>query len=578
MNYQTKTKSYEFKNLEATPLVYFCSEYGITDELPIYAGGLGVLAGDYVMEAGEQGVPMVAIGLLYQNGPDLYRDPIDTQTQEPVKQKTPEELGFLLVRKEDTDEPLLINLEIEDRVVQLQVWEKAFESVRLFLLDCNFEGNEPNDRNLFESLYPHDREKQMIHDVALSVCGVKLLRKLKVTPSIYHLNEGHTAFVPLALAAEYLHDNAGGIQLIDALDNIRPQIVASKHTILPGSGLYFTKDQLKKVLGAYLTRHKVALDDFWQMGLRQHDPEYFSTTRFLINTAIRANGVSITHTLFEKRRYPNSQLIPITNGIHKHRWVSPRFPEEGIGQLSDEQLWAIHCENKQDLAKFVKTATGNILDPNSLTIVWARRLAGYKRPSVIFSDIKRLQKIVTDTKKPTTIIIAGRASKADEMGIKFIQEMHQYISQKDLTNKIIYIPAYSLNDAVFLTRGADVWLNTPEKGKEACGTSGMKAGLNGALQFTVSDGWVAEVDMTDKGWILSSSTISELYDIIEKEVVSLFYNRNDRGVPAEWVSRMRNIITSIDNNYTATRMLEEYLNRLYFPGMSMPYKLSPVRK
>lgn len=573
MNYQTKTKSYEFKNLEATPLVYFCSEYGITDELPIYAGGLGVLAGDYVMEAGEQGVPMIAIGLLYQNGPDLYHDPIDTQTQEPIKQKSPEELGFLQVRKEDSTEPLLLNLEIEDRVVYLRVWEKAFESVRLFLLDCNFDANQEDDRNLFESLYPHDREQQMIHDVALSVCGVKLLRKLKVTPSIYHLNEGHTALVPLALAAEYLHDNAGGIQLIDALDNIRPQIVASKHTILPGSGLYFTKDQLKKVLGAYLARHKVALEDFWQMGLRQHDPEYFSTTRFLINTAIRANGVSITHTLFEKRRYPTSQLIPITNGIHKHRWISPRFPEQGIGQLSDEELWHIHQQNKTDLANFIQKTTGAALNQDSLTVVWARRLAGYKRPSVIFSDIKRLKKIVSDTKQPTTIIIAGRASKADEVGIKFVQEMHKYISEEDLTNRVIYIPAYSLADAEYLTRGADVWLNTPEKGKEACGTSGMKAGINGALQFTVSDGWVAEVDMTDKGWVLSGSEVTELYDILEQEVAPLFYKRNERGVPSDWVMRMRNIITTVENNYTATRMLEEYLNRLYFPGMPMPYKL-----
>lgn len=440
MNYQTKTKSYEFKNLEATPLVYFCSEYGITDQLPIYAGGLGVLAGDYVMEAGEQGVPMIAIGLLYQNGPDLYHDPIDMQTQESTRAKTPEELGFLRVMKEETKAPLLLNLEIEDRVVYLRVWEKAFESVRLFLLDCNFEANNEQDRKLFESLYPHDREKQMIQDVALSVCGVKLLRKLKVTPSIYHLNEGHTAFVPLALAAEYLHDNAGGIQLVDALDNIRPQIVASKHTILPGSGLYFTKEQLKKILGAYLTRHKVALEDFWQMGLRQHDPEFFSTTRFLLNTSIRANGVSITHTLFEKRRYPNSTLMPITNGIHKHRWVSPRFPEQGIAQLSDQELWGIHCQNKDDLAKFIKHSTGAEFNKNSLTVVWARRLAGYKRPSVIFSDISRLQKIVANEKNPTTIIIAGRASSADEVGIKFVKEMHSYISQKELTNKIIYLP------------------------------------------------------------------------------------------------------------------------------------------
>lgn len=573
MNYPTKTKSYEFKNLEATPLVYFCSEYGITDDLPIYAGGLGVLAGDYILEAGEQGVPMIAIGLLYQNGPDLYHDPIDKHGQDLHVKKSPEELGFLLVRKENSDEPLLLNLEIEDRVVNLRVWEKAFESVRLFLLDCNFDANKEQDRNLFESLYPHDRQKQMIQDVALSICGVKLLRKLKVTPSIYHLNEGHTAFVPLALAAEYLHDNAGGIQLVDALDNIRPQIVASKHTILPGSGLYFNKEELKKILGAYLTRHKVALEDFWQMGLRQHDPEFFSATRFLLNTSIRANGVSITHTLFEKRRYPGSTLIPITNGVHKHRWISPRFPEEGIGQLSDEELWGIHGQNKDDLAKFIKQVTGNTLNTNSLTVVWARRLAGYKRPSVIFSDIKRLQNIVTSEKNPTTIIIAGRASSSDEVGIKFVKEIHSYISQKELTNKVIYIPAYSLTDAEYLARGADVWLNTPEKGKEACGTSGMKAGLNGALQFTVSDGWVAEVDMEDKGWVLSSSGVGELYDILEKEVVPLFHGRNERGIPSEWVMRMRNIITAIDNNFTATRMLEEYLNRLYFPGMPIPYKL-----
>ncbi len=574
MNYQTKTKNYEFKNLEATPLVYFCSEYGITDQLPIYAGGLGVLAGDYVMEAGEQGVPMVAIGLLYQNGPDLYHDPIDTQTQEPLQQKSPEELGFLLVSQDEKNaEPLLLNLEIEDRVVQLRVWEKAFESVRLFLLDCNFEANNDTDRNLFQSLYPHDREGQMIQDIALSVCGVKLLRKLKITPSIYHLNEGHTAFVPLALAAEYLHDNAGGIQLIDALDSIRPQIVASKHTILPGSGLYFTKEQLKKILGAYLTRHKVALEDFWQMGIRQHDPEYFSTTKFLINTAIRANGVSITHTLFEKRRYPTSQLIPITNGIHKHRWISPRFPREGIGQLSDAELWHIHQQNKTDLANFIQKTTGAVLNQDSLTVVWARRLAGYKRPSVIFSDLKRLQQIVGNVKKPTTIIVAGRASSADELGIKFVKEMHGFIKQKELTNRVIYIPAYSLTDAEYLTRGADIWLNTTEKGKEACGTIGMKAGLNGALQFTVSDGWVAEVEMSDKGWVLSSSGVTELYDILEKEVVPLFYDRDNKDVPNEWVSRMRNIITAIENNYTATRMLEEYLNRLYFPGMSLPYKL-----
>src|SRR5258708_676022 len=567
-DYQIQTENLAFKTLEGRPIAFFCAEYGLEDFMPAYAGGLGVLAGDLFMEAGTQGVPFVAMGLFYHHGFATYTP----NSKDEETYLNPQDAGFALLKTSD-GQPVEVQVQAMDRMIHVQVWARIYKSAHMLLLDTDVEPNSPEDRKITDYLYPADVEKKLLQEIVLGLGSTQLLRQLNISPSVYHLNEGHTALVALGLLSQHMLDHPEEPGLHTALDKIRTQIVATKHTVLAAAGIYADRQLLVKVMGGFFKKHNINFDDLFVLGSKSSDPNYFSTTRFLLRVTHRTNAVSMLHAIFEKRIHPESQLIPITNGVNRQRWALPQLSYKSM-KLSDLELWKIHDQQRQQLIGKVQEYTGKKLDADALTVVWAKRFASYKRLAVLFSNPERLAKIVANKDYPVNFIIAGNASIVDPVLRQLLISIFGFSSDLKFADHIVYLPKYSITIAQELTRGADVWLNTPIRGKEASGTSGMKAGLNGALQFSISDGWIEEVDLIDKGWILPDENIEEkFYDILEQQIVPMFYNRTN-DLPTDWIKRMRNTIYIVNEQYTTRRMLEEYLNRLYFPSPDKLYKLS----
>lgn len=544
-------------------IAYFCAEYAAEDSLQIYAGGLGILSGDLLRQAGGQGLTWNAIGLFYQRGFAMFSG------SEGLKRPSlnPSLFGFELLR-EANGAKLQLPIEIYDRVAHVQVWHKKYGSANLYLLDANTELNSASDRLITESLYDENFTNRLLQEVILGIGGVKLLRHLKITPDIYHLNEGHTSFAILALALEYLHDHpclpAGrrASNFTAAFQAVRTKIVATKHTILPGAGLYFTKEQFRDVISCYFNRHHASFDEFFEIG-KADDPVVFSTTKFLLEGSRRSSAVSQLHAFFEKTKHPHSPLIPITNGIYEPRWKNTAWHD--FEPASDADLWRIHCALRGDLIKYVDEQTGAKLNPQALTIVWARRFAGYKRPGLLFSDIKKLHEITHRPATPVQIIIAGKAHPNDREGNEIIERVKAHAKSPEFSGIVVYLPHYSIRVARILTSGADIWLNTPELGKEASGTSGMKSALNGGLQCSIMDGWMGEIDWDDKGWTLPEQNVAqEMYNTIEQKIVPAFYTLSADGIPLEWTQRMRKTIAAVKSEYNIKRTLKNYFEKLYF--------------
>lgn len=543
--------------LKKHPIAYFCAEYAIDDSISFYAGGLGILAGDILIEAESKGIPLAAFGLFYRKGFSSY-----PKVKEGEEIIDPVQSGFTLIKNEK-GEPIMVSIEIEERRIYCQAWARSWGEVTLYLLDTNVGENEEADRKITTYLYPDSFESRMIQEIVLGVGGVKLLRALNISPSIYHLNEGHTALAALALALSFQEDNPEVGNLAEAVGRVRHLIVGTKHTILPGAGIFFTKEQCAKYLSSYLRRHAIGDEEFFAMGSEDNNLDVFSTTLFLLRTAARVNAVSKVHSLFESQFCPEcDELLPITNGISKKRWGIPALE----GAKDDETFWKIHTEAKADLFQYIKDETGNTLDPNALTIVWARRIAEYKQPLLIFKDVERLKRILSNGVKPVNIIISGNAYAGDAISVMLLENVLLQIKNLGMKN-VIYLPHYSIAVAGMLTKSADVWLNTPQKGKEASGTSGMKSALNGTLQLSVADGWFEEVKSDPSLWSLNDENTAEyLYDILEKEVIPTYFKRDAGGYPKEWILKMRKTRDIILNNYTSERMLSEYMSKLYFPN------------
>jgi alpha-glucan phosphorylase-like protein len=545
------------------PIAFFCAEYGIEEKLPLYAGGLGILSGDFLREAGDQHIPFFAIGLFYSGGFEAAHAEHTVHDNHVLS-----EHGFQLVNDAEGN-PLILTVDTHTNhnPIYVQTWTRTYGGARLYLLDTNVEKNTPDHRTITKHLYDSDFNNQMMQEFVLGVGGVKLLRALKIDPGVYHLNEGHTSFAALALASEYLHDHPEETSFSVALDAVRHTIVASKHTILPGAGLNIKKETLRTLIGHYITRHRIDFDELFNLGAYADEPDLFSTTKFLLRASIRSNGVSMLHTIFEQKKHPTSPLIPITNGVYLPNWRSKVWSKDGLGSLTDAELWKNRNTLRKQLVDFVNEAIGVELNPQALTIVWARRFASYKRPHMVFNDLDRLEKIVSKSEMPVQFIISGNTHEADPAGIAIIDKIKTYLAQDRFKNKIVYIPHYSISVARMLVAGADVWLNTPERGVEACGTSGMKASLNGALQCSVSDGWIEEVDWTDLAWILPSddSIKTVIYDTIEHSITPCFYERNSENIPDQWIKRIRKTMEIVHHRFTTHRMLKDYINKLYYP-------------
>ncbi len=504
------------------PVAYFCAEYALEDDSLTYAGGLGVLAADLIYEAAEADFPMVFMGLWHSD-----------KNHEQRKEK------YSLITREG--KPLIADIPFENGSIKTHLRARRFgRNVWLILLDTNIRENDEKSRAILSAIYSLDEYTWARQDIVLGALGVRALRALGITPRIYHLNEGHAAFAAFELVLQTAGKNK--LQNISkTLKIVRQKIVATKHTIFSQAGLKIEESDFMRYFGPYCQSFGISVLKLFDLGV-DSEVRLFSATHFLMNAAVRANAVSVLHAKFEKKVHPKSRLIAITNGVYADRWRS----RESKSIL------------RKKLVEYANAKTGSSLDPDICTVVWARRFVAYKRPEILLSDLERLKKLCSGNRS-LQFIISGNVYNNDVGGQNALDRFLALTNDPIWKNKITYIPDYSISLAHKLVEGADVWLNTPFRGKEACGTSGMKAGLNGTLQMSIADGWIEEVNWQGIGWILpEENTDGAIYDLLEREVAPLFYD--DR---AEWKNRMRKTVSIIEKNFTTERMLNEYIKKLY---------------
>ncbi len=599
----------------AHPLAFFCAEFGLHQSLPIYAGGLGVLAGDMLKEASDRALPLVGVGLLYSQG-YLHQqlEPAGWQHEYWIELDA-QHLPAARVR--DAEGQLLtIRIPIFGREVAACIWRVTVGRVPLFLLDTNIAANRPLDRWLSARLYVGDRQIRLAQYALLGVGGVRALTALGIEPGLLHLNEGHAAFAALELARPQI---ARGASPDAALAGARARTIFTTHTPVPAGNETFTEDELRGNLGDLVGESGLSWEQFLRLGRREPDAthEPFGLTAFALRTSRAANGVSrrhgevaraMWHGVWHERPGEPTPIDHVTNGVHLPTWMAPPMrallnrylprgweahaaePEvwEAVDAIPDHELWAVRCELRSELVEFTRErsvinrlgrgetlayAEGaqRLLDPNHLTLGFARRGAAYKRLYLLASDIDRSERLLGG-ERPIQLLLSGTAHPRDEDAKRSIQRFFAGRERPHLGGRTVYLDDYDLSIARRLVAGCDVWINLPRPPLEASGTSGMKSTLNGGLQASVLDGWWAEAYDGDNGWAvptLDGGSAEEqdahdgraFFDLLEYEIVPLFYERDADGLPRAWLRRIKQSLKTNGPRFNATRMLDEYRMR-----------------
>jgi len=573
---------------------YFSAEFGLDESLPIYSGGLGVLAGDHLKAASELGVPLVGIGLYYRRGYFRQRlDANDRQVERYPRNDT-SRLPLELV-------PVASVVELADDngnlvPVRLGAWRARVGRVSLYLLDTKIEGNPDWARAVTDILYGGDRENRLRQELVLGVGGVRVLRRLGIAPTVFHMNEGHSAFLQLERMRELVEEQ--GHSHDDALERLRASTVFTTHTPVPAGNEVFDPELVRRNLNGLVARCGLTWDEFAALGKAEPEDTGFGLTPFALRTSKYANGVSelhgavsreMWHGLWPDRRIDEVPITSITNGVHHRTWISgelevllgdtdPQF-EHARGLPADE-LWAAHLSAKERLLLFVAATRGaRELDPGVLTIGFARRFATYKRASLLFSRPERLAQLLADRERPIQLLVAGKAHPADEGGKDVIQQVVDFAREPVAAGRVIFLEDYEMTLARRLVQGVDVWLNTPRRPFEASGTSGMKAALNGGLNCSILDGWWAEAYSPAYGFAIEGADDEDateaeqdeadaeaLYGLLEQQVLPTFYERDEAGLPQRWIGLMRESIAELGPRFGSARMVAEYVERLYLPA------------
>jgi alpha-glucan phosphorylase-like protein len=541
------------------PIAYFCAEYGLDAGLPIYAGGLGVLAGDTLKAAVDAKLPFTAIGLLYRGEEATQRITEDGDQIEEDFHFDPHQVGLEPVYVDD--QPLFIKVHMTTVDVWMQCWKKKLsDTVTLYLLDTETDLNHHEERSITHALYHGTEDSQFKQMVLLGIGGVKLLHALNIHPEQYHVNEGRPAFLHWQLIRANM--DMHGMSFEEAKAAAIEKTVYTNHTLV-GAGNPGYPVGLVEMYGEYYAKKMgVDIKELLQDGLEGEDEETFRITRFALNTSRKASGVSQIHYKLSQQQWPEYTWFGITNGVHMGTWQAANIRNVQQQGLQDSNaLWNVHLENKKRLADFVAQQTGYGYDPKRMVVSWARRIAGYKQLGSIFDDIERLRAILANQERPVQLLISGKAHFGDTKGKALLKQVVTYMKQQ-LAGYALYIPNYNIDIAQQLVQGSDIWLNTPQKDKEASGTSGMKAISNGVLQASVSDGWVPEVDWQGKGWILDHNRLSEsIYETLE-HASELYFDRNQHDIPQQWLEMMKAAINE-SPNFSAARMLQQYQDLLY---------------
>ncbi|MBM4249300.1 MAG: glycosyltransferase family 1 protein [Euryarchaeota archaeon] len=608
------------------PLVaYFSAEFGVTECLPIYSGGLGILAGDHLKSAAEMGIPIVGVGLLYRVGyfhQFLNEDGLQGETF------TPNDFYDMPLERvcPSGDRPLLVDVQFPGRTVRAQAWRAQVGRVPLYLLDTDVPENSESDRGLTWQLYGGDSETRIQQEMLLGIGGVRLLKALGLAPTIYHMNEGHSAFLALERAFQFMPEHRLGF--MEALELSRAGNVFTTHTPVPAGIDVFPPQLMEKYFRAYADRSGVGWDRFLALG--RQDPgnpgEGFSMAVLALHTAATTNGVSRLHARVSRNMWQGvwpgvpPEEIPImgiTNGIHHRSWISKDMAElyirylgprwlgdpsdhtiwQNVQKIPDEELWGTHSRRRERLVAFARrrlksqlrsrgaspaevAAAEETLDPRTLTIGFGRRFATYKRSTMIFYNPDRLASILNNRERPVQLIFAGKAHPRDGPGKDMIRRIVQFARKENFRHRLVFLEDYDAAVARYLVQGADVWLNTPRRPLEASGTSGMKAAANGAINLSVLDGWWDEAYRPEAGWAIGrpgeefpdpntqdSHEANHLYKIIEEEIAPLFYDVGQDTVPNGWVQKMKSSMASVCPFFNTNRMVRDYLDRMYLPGV-----------
>lgn len=610
------------------PIAYFCAEYGIHESLHLYAGGLGMLAGDHLKSASDLGIPMVGIGLLYRQGYFRQRINVDGWQEEFYEDEDFGELPLTLIRDE-TNQPLTVEVPIRSRSVSVQIWRADVGRVPLYLLDTDFERNEDIDRWITAHLYGGDATTRIVQEVVLGIGGVRALRALGITPHVYHLNEGHSAFLTLELVRERV---AAGESFESAVQAVKQSCIFTSHTPVPAGNDTFDNSLMQEVLGGFLK--ELGTDAETVLGLGRRHPndsmEPFGMTPLAIRLSRSTNGVSKRHRevcahmwqqLWPDTPVESSPIISVTNGVHHPTWVAPLMrrlfdqylgpdwamhaddPElwQRVDRIPDAELWRAHCLLRARLVtearyraerqwraageseQLVRSAK-RLLHPDVLTFGFARRVAAYKRWHLLLADMERAIALLDHSTQPVQFVLAGKAHPRDNEAKRILQQLMQWKERRELRGRVVFLQGYDQYIARKLVQGVDVWLNLPLPPLEASGTSGMKVVVNGGLNCSVLDGWWVEGSNGENGWDVGEPyelpargrLVAEnrdeddsrsLLDLIEHEIRPLFYARNREGVPRGWVARVRASMKSLAPAFSATRMVKDYA-RLYYPDQN----------
>ncbi|MFA4819140.1 MAG: alpha-glucan family phosphorylase [Patescibacteria group bacterium] len=574
MNFdELKSQWPQLQTLSERPVAYFCAEFALSDELPIYSGGLGILAGDVIRQANHWNFPLIGIGLLYKEG--YFKQVISdaaTQDELPAYLNLPHALAPV---RDAQGKVAQIKLPIANRIIHARIWQYTEGATRVLLLDTDVPENSELDRRLTLNLYPTDSDWRIQQQIILGIGGVRALAELGIEPSVYHLNEGHSAFAIMEIAHQYMKRTQSLFS--EGLAYACRRTVFTNHTLIPSGNDIFDRSIVARLISGYADHLGLPIDEVMRMGAIPTNPAYFSMTHLALSACFKASAVSKSHAQLAKTLWPDAQLIPITNGANRNFWQEEAWTnidnklQRGL-EVTDEEIWQIHRDLKRRLLRHILNTINQQLNPDILTITWARRIATYKQPLLLFSDINRLVRITNDQTRPVQIILAGKAHPGDLSAKAMISEILKIINQPGLAGRVVFLANYNLELARLLVTGSDVWLNTPIKGQEACGTSGMKAGLNGSLQCAISDGWTDEIDLPKLGFPIDpTNSAVDIYNVLEQKVGPLYYGRGaGNQVPADWITMMRAIITQTSAHFTSERMMREYITQLYLPTLQQP--------
>lgn len=601
-------------------IIYFSAEYGLNEVLPIYSGGLGVLSGDHCKTASDLGLPFTAIGLFYKQGYFNQRINRDGWQETNFSVLNISHLPVLPVLTPD-NQPLMIHVDMPGRVVYGKIWRISIGRVNLYVIDTDVPENNQYDRGLTARLYGGDRETRIQQEILLGIGGIKLLDALGIKGTVYHMNEGHSAFMGLELIRKLISEK--NLSFEEAREVVASSSVFTTHTPVPAGNDVFPLDMIDRYFGNYWSQLRLQRHEFINLGLKPGDNYNFNMTVLALNLSGKRNGVSELHGAVSRNIYNNIwpgipeddvPIFHITNGIHTLTWMSPPIkylfdkylpadwqdriydPEvwEYVDKIPDEELWKTHCGLKRKMVGFIRSklkdqykANGlpnyeinkieQQINPDAFTIGFARRFATYKRANLIFRDMARIERILNNNSFPVQIIFAGKAHPADRPAHEVIKHIHDIAQMEGFKGKVFLVENYNMTLSRNLVQGVDIWLNNPRRPLEASGTSGQKVCINGIINLSIFDGWWCEGFNGKNGWVIGDDTQYEnehyqddadsqsLYSLLEEQIIPLFYKRDEAGVPVEWVKAMKESIKSLTPAFSTHRMVQDYTRDFYIP-------------